>query len=74
MRAYTIFIEDDRYSVPTLVMIDTSSRARAEQLALEKLLDSPHHRAVELRLGDKLVYRRYRSNDPGPTGIAAIAH
>ena len=74
MRTYTIFVEDDRYSVPTLAMIDTSSRARAEQVTLEKLTESPHHRAVELRLGDKLVYRRARSDDPGPSSIAAMAH
>ena len=74
MRAYTIFIEDDRYSVPTLVIIDTSTRARAEQLTLEKLTESPHHRAVELRLGDRLVYRSCRPGDPGPSSIAAMAH
>jgi hypothetical protein len=51
METYTFYVEDDRYSVPTLLFVTTSSPDCARRLALDKLFE-PHHIAVEVRIGD----------------------
>jgi hypothetical protein len=48
LNIYTIYIHDDRYSVPNLDIIDaqTDDEARAE--AILRLNASPHHQAIEI--------------------------
>jgi len=55
MANYTLFVHDDRYSVPTFYMISVADDRRALELAEEKLLSSPHYRRVEVFEGDRLV-------------------
>ena len=56
MRTYTLYIEDDRYSVPTLLFVSASDDASARRIAREKLSD-PHHLAVELREDERVICR-----------------
>ena len=56
MRAFEIFIDDDRYSVPTLQLITAETEAQARREAVSLLLASQHHLGVELcREGDRLL-------------------
>jgi hypothetical protein len=48
MQTYCLYIEDDRYSVPTLLFIIAADDAEAQRIAAEKLSE-PHHLAVEVR-------------------------
>lgn len=48
MRTFQIFVTDDRYSVPTLYIVQASSAARACELAEGIFADSLHHLGVEV--------------------------
>ena len=60
MRTYSFYIEDDRYSVPTLLFVTTSDEAGARRVAREELAD-PHHLSVEVREDDELVFKLAQS-------------
>ncbi|WP_293906779.1 hypothetical protein [Phenylobacterium sp.] len=47
---FEIFVDDDRYAVPTLHLIVAVNALRAEELARRLLDDSPHHLGVEICL------------------------
>jgi hypothetical protein len=51
MADFEVFIDDDRYSVPSLYLITARNEARARAKAEELLNASDHHRGVELRRG-----------------------
>jgi hypothetical protein len=53
MATYQLFIEDDRYSVATLRLLAAMNDARARAAAEAALLESAHHRGVELYLDDR---------------------
>ena len=55
LRNYTIFIRDERYSVPTVRFVTVATETRAAELAAALLLESHHHLAVELCEDDKLL-------------------
>ena len=57
MRDYALYVEDDRYTVPTLLFVTTTDEAAAERLARKKLRDSPHHLSVEVREADRLLFK-----------------
>lgn len=46
--AFEVFIDDDRYSVPTLKLVSAVDEAAAWSLAESLLSASPHHLGVEL--------------------------
>jgi hypothetical protein len=52
MSAFEIFVDDDRYSVPTLLLITSEDEALARREAVALLLASRHHLGVELCRGD----------------------
>ena len=56
MPSYEIFIDDDRYSVPSLYLITASDTGRARAVAERLWKDSDHHRGVELRREGVLVF------------------
>jgi hypothetical protein len=56
MPSYEIFIDDDRYSVPSLYLITATDSARARAIAERLWQDSKHHRGVELRRDGELVF------------------
>lgn len=53
---FEIFIDDDRYSVPTLKLVSAADEAEAIRLAESLLVASDHHLGVELcRDGRRLM-------------------
>lgn len=69
MRTYSCFVTDDRYSVPTLTFMMVADEALARELALRRLLESPHHRQVELLEDGEPVFSRRRT---GADNLAAV--
>jgi len=66
MQAYSILIEDDRYSIPTLDFV-VSAEADLAGLARRLLAQSPHHRRVTFDVGGREVLsleREIRDADP----------
>ena len=55
MASYTLFVHDDRYTVPTFYMVTVADDRRALELAGEKLRSSPHYRRVEVFNGELLI-------------------
>ena len=53
---FEVYIDDDRYQVPTLFFIAASDAISAAEAAREMLSESEHHRGVELRCGERKVY------------------
>jgi len=53
---YSFYIEDDRYSVPTLLFVDAADDASALRMARDKLAE-PHHVAIEVRDGYRILER-----------------
>jgi hypothetical protein len=56
MRDFEVFIDDDRYSVPSLYLITANGEARARAKAEELLRGSDHHHGVELRQDGERIY------------------
>jgi hypothetical protein len=59
-QTYSCLIDDERYSVPTLILIDADDEGLARDRAVRELLASNFHRAVELHGRNGLVFRRER--------------
>ena len=57
MRTYSFYIEDDRYSVPTLLFVPAEDDRGARRLARTELDDSPHYRGIEVREDDRFLFR-----------------
>jgi hypothetical protein len=55
VNVYTLYITDDRYSVPTIdiLMADADEEVRA--LAVARLASSPHYLGIEVWVEDRLV-------------------
>jgi hypothetical protein len=53
---FEVFVDDDRYSVPTLYLISAQGDARARTMADSLWRDSKHHRGVELRREGVRIY------------------
>ncbi len=64
MKIYTLYIEDDRYSVPTLFTAELSGDERALSYTSEVLARSAHYLAVEIWEGDRRVGAKARADDP----------
>jgi len=45
---FEVYVDDDRYEVPSFYLISAASAARAKVLAEELWRSSAHHRGVEL--------------------------
>jgi hypothetical protein len=56
MPDFEIFIDDDRYSVPSFYLITANSEARARARAEEFLRASDHHHGVELRRDGERIF------------------
>ena len=57
MDVYTLYIEDDRYSVPTIDILSAQSDDEARALVVERLAASPHYQSVEAWVDDRFVCR-----------------
>jgi hypothetical protein len=61
MRMFSCLVSDDRYAVPTLTFIVVAEAPLAHEMALRRLLESPHHRRVELLEDGEPVFTRDRT-------------
>jgi hypothetical protein len=61
VRTFSCFITDDRYSIPTLAFLVVADEGLARELALRRLLESPHHRRIELLENGEPVFVRNRA-------------
>lgn len=53
---FEIYVDDERYSVPTLHLITAATEAHAREVAERLLRESAHHLGAELRLaGERLA-------------------
>ena len=57
---YTLYIDDDRYRVPTLLSAEFGDDAGVIAHLADILAQSTHYQAVEAWDGDRLVARRQR--------------
>ncbi len=48
MRAYEVYIADDRYSLPTLRIVEAVDAFGAQETAERFMRESPHHLGVEV--------------------------
>jgi hypothetical protein len=64
MRTFEFFIEDDRYAVCTLELVQVRDAARAREVAQQRLGASAHHRSVEVREDDELIFVLSRAEAP----------
>jgi hypothetical protein len=53
---YTCLIVDDRYSVPSLTFHAAASEVEARAYAQADLDANPHHKAIEVRDGDEILF------------------
>jgi hypothetical protein len=56
MDDFEVYIDDDRYAVPSLYLITAPSDARARAVAEELLVSSDHHQGVELRRNGEPIF------------------
>jgi hypothetical protein len=56
MADFEIYIDDDRYQVPSLYLITAHTEARVKAMADELLRSSRHHRGVELRRNGERLF------------------
>jgi len=61
MHTFEFFIEDDRYTVPSLELVQAGDPDRARQLAAERLHASAHHQSVEVRGASGRLFFVYRA-------------
>jgi hypothetical protein len=66
LRTFACFVTDDRYTAPTLTFMLVADEALARELALRRLLESPHHLSVELLEDGEPVFTRRRSGADNP--------
>ncbi|HEY1751581.1 MAG TPA: hypothetical protein VGG29_09970 [Caulobacteraceae bacterium] len=53
---FEVYVEDDRYSVPSLYLITAPSEARARAIAEEMWRSSDHHVGIELRRNGERIF------------------
>jgi hypothetical protein len=62
MHTFELFIEDDRYTVPTLEFVMVRDVARARELASERMFASSHHTGIEVRHCGRRLFQMSRPN------------
>ena len=55
MKTYTLYIHDDRYSVPSLDAVIVRDDDRARAIGRNRLAFSPHYHLVEVWEDDRFV-------------------
>lgn len=65
MQTFTGFIEDDRYSTPTVMFFVANGEVQAREIAHQDLDANPHHLAFEVRdPQDSLLFVAQRAAAP----------
>lgn len=60
------FIYDDRRDTPSLVLLVGETEESARALAVADLRDNPHHRTIEVRVDDTLLFAMRREETAEP--------
>jgi hypothetical protein len=68
VRTFSLFITDTRHSLPVLSFVVAQDEASAISRATELLAASAFHTAIELREGDKPIYRKFKDGRAGRDG------
>jgi len=55
VKIFALYVEDDRYSVPTLLTVELRDDASAMAHASELLASSPHYLSIEIWDADRRV-------------------
>lgn len=55
MKTYTLYIHDDRYSVPSLDAVTVRDDERALEVAKDRLASSPNYRLIEVWEDDRFI-------------------
>jgi hypothetical protein len=55
VNVYTLYITDDRYTVPTIDILMADADEAVRTLAVARLASSPHYLSIEVRVDDRLV-------------------
>jgi hypothetical protein len=66
MRIYTLYIDDDRYSVPSLLSIEHEDDDGAMAHAVRLLASSSHYLAVEVWEDDRHLAKLFRPENAAP--------
>ena len=84
MDHFSFFIEDERYTVPNLVLVLVSDVARAREMAVQKLWETPEHLSIQVFQGEKLIFTVSRDpseedeeiadDEPPPTAVEQIGY
>ena len=53
--AFELYVHDERYSVPTLHLLNTGSEGEARRIAEAYLAETAHHQRIELWLGKSRI-------------------
>lgn len=53
---FEIYIDDTRYSVPSLYLVSAAGEARARAIATEMLHSSEYHQGVEVRCDGQSIF------------------
>ena len=56
MADFEVYVDDDRYAVPSLYLITAQSDVRARAVAEELWRSSEHHQGVELRREGERIF------------------
>jgi hypothetical protein len=56
VRTFSFMIQDDRYTVPTVALVDARDGGHARDLAARRVAESPHHLAVEVLEGEAFLF------------------
>jgi len=62
LKIFTLYVEDDRYSVPTLFTVEMREDAGAMAHAAELISASQHYLAIEVWDGDRRVGKARRAS------------
>jgi hypothetical protein len=55
LKTYTLYIHDDRYSVPSLDAVTVRDDARAREVGANRLTVSPHYQLIEVWEDDRFI-------------------
>jgi hypothetical protein len=69
---FEIYVEDDRYAIPTLHLVVAADDRRAREIATKVLHESAHHTGVEVRLGARRIMALGTSALPVSRRIAGL--
>jgi hypothetical protein len=65
LKTYTLYITDDRYSVPSLDAVIVSTDKLAQAIAQERFAVSTHYSAIEIWEDERFVAKIERPPGPG---------